>query len=224
MRIALQNFTGGEVAPTLSARYDLSRYHNCVACMENMLPGLHGDVGRRPGTRFLADLGGRAVLIPFSFSAEAGQNFALVFGEKSLRIADADGLVDSQPPIAAPYAAEDLLELSHAQAGDVIYLAHRRYPLHKVVRRDAADGENGGYVWSLEEVVPNTSLPAPPAPSVAFSGSGGSYILRYKVTAVDDKGRRRGRWRAPSLGLGAGQQRRRFLVVHGVITEGKNAG
>ena len=92
MRVALQNFTGGEVAPTLSARYDLSRYHNCVACMENMLPGLHGDVSRRPGTRFLADLGGRAVLIPFSFSAEAGQNFALVFGEKSLRIADADGL------------------------------------------------------------------------------------------------------------------------------------
>ncbi len=149
MRIALQNFTGGEVAPTLSARYDLSRYHNCVACMENMLPGLHGDVSRRPGTRFLADLGGYAVLIPFSFSAEAGQNFALVFGEKSLRIADADGLVDSQPPIAAPYAAEDLLELSHAQAGDVIYLAHRRYPLHKVVRRDAADSETGGYAWSL---------------------------------------------------------------------------
>lgn len=57
MRIALQNFTGGEISPTLSARYDLSRYRNCVACMENMLPGLHGDVARRPGTRFLAELG-----------------------------------------------------------------------------------------------------------------------------------------------------------------------
>lgn len=111
MRIALQNFTGGEVASTLSARYDLARYRNCVACMENMLPGLHGDVARRPGTRFLADLGGGAVLIPFSFSAEAGQNFALVFGEKSLRIADAHGLVENVPPIATPYAADDLLEL-----------------------------------------------------------------------------------------------------------------
>lgn len=30
---------------------------------------------------------------------------------------------------------------------------------------------------------------APAAPSVAFSGSGGSYALRYKVAAVDDKGR-----------------------------------
>ena len=40
MRTALQNFTGGEIAPTLSARYDLARYRNCLSCMENMLPGL----------------------------------------------------------------------------------------------------------------------------------------------------------------------------------------
>ena len=50
MRIALHNFTGGEVSPILAARYDLSRYSSSVQCMENMLPGLHGDVrrGRRP--------------------------------------------------------------------------------------------------------------------------------------------------------------------------------
>ena len=84
MRIALQNFTGGEISPTLSARYDLSRYRNCVACMENMLPGLHGDVARRPGTRFLAELDASAVLLPFSFSSLPSQNFILVLGEKCL--------------------------------------------------------------------------------------------------------------------------------------------
>ena len=47
MRIALHNFTGGEVSPILAARYDLSRYSSSVQCMENMLPGLHGDVRRR---------------------------------------------------------------------------------------------------------------------------------------------------------------------------------
>ena len=40
MRIALHNFTGGEVSPILAARYDLSRYGSSVQCMENMLPGL----------------------------------------------------------------------------------------------------------------------------------------------------------------------------------------
>ena len=28
IRIACNNFTGGEIAPTLSARYDLARYRN----------------------------------------------------------------------------------------------------------------------------------------------------------------------------------------------------
>ena len=185
MRVALQNFTGGEIAQTLSARYDLSRYRNCVACMENMLPGLHGDVARRPGTRFLADLGAYAVLVPFSFNAHSSQNFLLVFGEKTLRIADSRGLMNVAP-ISTPYAAQDILSISHAQVGDVVYLAHKNYPLHKVVRRD---GISGTYVWSLEKVALNTSLPSPAVPTVNFEGSGGSYTLRYKVAAVDSSGR-----------------------------------
>lgn len=185
MRVALQNFTGGEISPTLSARYDLSRYRNCVACMENMLPGLHGDVARRPGTRFLAELEASAVLLPFSFSSLPSQNFILVLGEKSLRIATTGGFTAS-PAIATPYAADDLLSICHAQVGDVVYLAHPAYPLHKVVRRDA---EGGSYTWSIEQVQLNTSLPAPAAPGASFSGSGGSYTLRYKVAAVDANGR-----------------------------------
>lgn len=192
MRIALQNFTGGEVAPTLSARYDLSRYRNSVGCMENMLPGLHGDVKRRPGTRFVADLGEYCVLLPFSFNSDSSQNFVLIFGNKSLRIGNANGLIADVPTIETPYQAEHLLELSHAQMGDVVYLAHRSYPLHKVVRRDA---EGGGYAWSLEEVALNTSLPAPTAPTVAFIRGNSDdtaaleYTLRYKVVAVDANGK-----------------------------------
>ena len=186
MRIALQNFTGGEVAPTLSARYDLARYRNCVSCMENMLPGLHGDVARRPGTRYLAELDGPAVLLPFSFSADAGQNFALILSHKSLRVADANGLVPGLEPLATPYAAADLLEISHAQVGDVVYLAHRRHPLHKLIRSDAPAG---GYAWHLQPVALNTSLAAPAAPTVSFQGTAGSYSLRYKVAAVDANGR-----------------------------------
>ncbi|MDO5483858.1 MAG: hypothetical protein Q4F27_03020, partial [Desulfovibrionaceae bacterium] len=166
---------------------DLARYRNCVSCMENLLPGLHGDVARRPGTRFLAELDGPAVLLPFSFSAEAGQNFALVLTEQSLRIADVNGLLPGVAPIPTPYAAADLLDISYAQTGDVVYLAHRAHPLHKLVRSDAPDG--AGYAWRLQKVALNTSLPAPAAPSVAFHGEGGSYCLRYRVAAVDADGR-----------------------------------
>jgi hypothetical protein len=170
MRTALQNFTGGEIAPTLSARYDLARYRNCLSCMENMLPGLHGDAARRPGTRFVADLGGYAVLIPFSFSAQASQNFMLVLGDHSLRIASEQGLEDIAS-ITTPYSPDELLDISYAQVGDIVYLAHSNHPLHKVVRRDAdsgsgsvSSGSAGGhaaYAWHLEAVALNTSLKPP---------------------------------------------------------------
>lgn len=198
MRVALQNFTGGEIAPTLSARYDLARYRCCVSCLENMLPGLHGDVARRPGMRFLAELEGPSVLLPFSFSAEAGQNFVLVFGEHSLRIADAGGLVPGLEALATPYAAKDLHALSHAQVGDVVYLAHPDYPLHKVVRRDAAQGSGiHPFSWSMAKVVFNSSLPAPTGLRGNFCGENGSFALRYKVASVDEEGRES----LPSLAL-----------------------
>lgn len=192
IRIACNNFTGGEIAPTLSARYDLARYRNCLSCMENMLPGLHGDTARRPGTRFVANLDGHSVLIPFSFNALTSQNFVLVFGSHCLHIAGEQGL-ENIPVIETPYAPGELQDISYAQVGDTVYLAHSNHPLHKVVRRDAPENrtqfEEAAYAWSLEKVALNASLAAPELPSVTFSGSAGSYTLRYKVAAVDAAGR-----------------------------------
>lgn len=114
MRIALHNFTGGEVSPILAARYDLSRYGSSVQCMENMLPGLHGDVRRRPGTLFLGSLEDEAVLLPFSFNALAEQNFVLVLSGHSLCIADIHGFdrqAGALPCLPTPYEARHLLEI-----------------------------------------------------------------------------------------------------------------
>ena len=195
MRVAIQNFTGGEISPILSARYDLARYRNSVACMENMLPGLHGDVRRRPGMRFVAALDGDSVLLPFSFSAEAGQNFVLVFGNGTLRVAGSNGFDASagDAVLSTPYTGGELLHLSSAQVGDTVYLAHNAHPLHKLIRRDSLPaGMSGirchGDVWTLEKVALNTSLAAPARPTVTFSGEGGSYTLRYRVAAVDSSG------------------------------------
>lgn len=196
MRIALQNFTGGEIAPILSARHDLARYSTSVACMENMLPGLHGDVRRRPGTRCLAELDGESVLLPFSFSADAGQNFVLVLHDQGLRVATAEGFdpQDSGTSLPTPYRREELLDISYAQVGDTVYLAHSAHPLHKLIRQDSQPDAAQpairchSYWWTLAAVQLNTSLPAPDTPSASFSGSTGSYTLRYKVAAVDSHG------------------------------------
>ena len=187
VRIAYKNFTGGEVSPTLTARYDLARFGTSVQCMENFLPGLHGDIARRPGTLFVADLGQYSMLIPFSFNVEADQNFCLILSDKLLRVSDGTRLLSAS--VETPYAAADLLQISWAQVGDVVYLAHPSYPLHKILRTDAPTDTEERYAWSIEKVILNESIPAPAAPSVTFNGEGGSYTLRYKVVAVDADGR-----------------------------------
>lgn len=189
MRVAHKNFTGGEVSPNLLSRYDLQRYPLSAKEMTNFIPNLHGDVARRPGTYFLEDLGGDCWLIPFRFNVEQSQNFVLVFGDYTLRVANRNGWVLSEA-IESPYAIEDCRDISYAQNGDVVYLAHRDYPLQKIVR----GGSAGAYTWSISAVVLNQSLSAPGTPSVSWHrGSGSSdnetATLRYKITAVDDDGR-----------------------------------
>jgi len=183
-RICWNNFTGGEVAPTLNARYNLERFPNFSQAMQNMLPGLHGDAARRPGTRYVATLPGYSVLIPFSFNAEPENNFVLVFSDHALRVSN--GRDNLSEPIAAPYDAADLLDISWAQVGDVVYLAHRNYALHKVTRTES--GTPGVYAWGIAAVVLNQSLDAPAKPTVTFT-SGSGFTLRYKVVAVDADGR-----------------------------------
>ena len=188
-RVAFRNFTGGEVTPTLSARYDLQKFGSFLQCCENFIPNLHGDIERRPGMRFIADLGGKSVLIPFQFNTEPENNYVLIFREGSITVADADGLL-ADVSIKNPYALDDVYALSTAQAGDIVYLAHKNYALRKLTRSGTAPD----YEWALEEVVLNQSIAAPAAPTVTFVRDNGdddaplNYTLRYVVTAVDGDG------------------------------------
>lgn len=188
-RVAFRNFTGGEVTPTLSARYDLQKFGSFLQCCENFIPNLHGDIERRPGMRFIADLGGKSVLIPFQFNTEPENNYVLIFREGSITVAGADGLL-AGVSIKNPYTLDDVYALSTAQAGDIVYLAHKNYALRKLTRSGTAPD----YAWALEEVTLNQSINAPAAPTVAFVRDNGddtaplNYTLRYVVTAVDADG------------------------------------
>lgn len=188
-RVAFRNFTGGEVTPTLSARYDLQKFGSFLQCCENFIPNLHGDIERRPGMRFIADLGGKSVLIPFQFNTEPENNYVLVFQSGSIRVASTDGLL-ADVSIENPYAPEDVYDISTAQAGDIVYLAHKNYALRKLTRSGTAPD----YEWALEEVALNQSIDAPGEPTVTFvrdnpdDDASLNYTLRYVVTAVDADG------------------------------------
>lgn len=194
-RIAFRNFTGGEVTPTLSARYDLQKFGTFLQCCENFIPNLHGDIERRPGTRFVDSLEGPAVLLPFQFNTEPENNYVLVFQDGVIRVATADGLIPDVQ-LENPYALEDVYTLSHHQAADVVYLAHKKYPLKKITR----SGQAPSYTWAISTVALNKSLHAPEKPTAAWhrgpknSDSNEEYTknetstLSYVVTAVDADG------------------------------------
>ena len=188
-RIAFRNFTGGEVTPNISARYDLQKNGSFLQCCENFIPNLHGDIERRPGTRFVADVGAASVLLPFQFNTEPENNYVLIFQSGAIKVATADGLVGGVS-MANPYALSDVYALSVAQVGDVVYLAHKNYALRKLTRSGTAPN----YEWNIAEVVLNQSLAAPGTPSVTFVRDNPdddatlNYTLNYVVTAVDGDG------------------------------------
>ena len=183
MQFAYKNFTGGEINPNLSTRYDLAKFDNSLRHLENFLPELHGPLSRRMGTYFLEDLGAAAVLLPFEFSADPSQNYVIVLQEGQLRLAQRNGFVLAETgplSLEAPYLQSQLYDISFAQSGDIVYLAHPAHRLRKLCRYSHTD-------WRLEEVSFIPAIAKPGGVKVVFSSTG-TYPLRYKVAAVNAKG------------------------------------
>lgn len=186
--LALQNFTGGEMSAwPLSARYDIAKYKTACKKLRNFICELHGDLRRRPGLYFCEDLGGPAVLIPFQFSTDPDQNYAMVFQGSKIRIAQGFGFVldGSGDPVqvTTPYSESILYELSYAQSGDILYLAHRTNTLHKLVRSSHTS-------WALSEVTFVPTIDAVTGVAVVFHKVSGTadYTMRYVVCAENSKG------------------------------------
>ena len=187
-RVVYRNFTGGEVTPSLSSRYDLQKFGSFLQCCENFIPNLHGDVERRPGTRFIADLGEKCVLLPFSFNTEQENNYVLIFGASTIRVADENGVI-SGVSMSNPYSLSDVYKLSFSQVADVLYIAHKNYALRKITRT----GASPNYIWAISAVSFNQTIAAPGTPSVQWKKSSDddksdNYKLQYVVTAVDSDG------------------------------------
>lgn len=92
-RAALLNFSKGEIAPELEARFDVSIYNAALRRARNVRVRRQGGVSKRMGTRFVAEcLSTTAVrLVPFQFSDE--QAYALELGQAYMRPAALGGVV-----------------------------------------------------------------------------------------------------------------------------------
>jgi hypothetical protein len=82
----INNFSAGELSPTVDMRNDLEKYYSGCKTMENFMPLLEGGATRIPGTYFVkevADSTKKTRLVPFIFNSD--QAFILEFGEEYIR-------------------------------------------------------------------------------------------------------------------------------------------
>jgi hypothetical protein len=86
VRTLQRSFAGGEIAPELYGRLDLTKYQTGLATCENFIVLPHGPVASRPGLEYIKPVktAGKATrLIPFAFSTT--QTYALEFGDQYIR-------------------------------------------------------------------------------------------------------------------------------------------
>lgn len=204
-RVAFRNFTGGEVTSTLSARYDLQKFGTFLQICENFIPNIHGDIERRPGTEYIATLEENSYLLPFQFSSEPTENYVLVFDKWKIHVYGNDSCCIEADIDCQPYDVQHFSEISYTQVGDVMYLAHKCYPLYKLTRsldteEDTEEDTNtqqttSCFHWALSAVQFNQSVEPPSGICVCAVSGNSSYAscyctacLYYKVSSVDEEG------------------------------------
>lgn len=144
-----RSFVGGEIAPALRSRADLTKYATGLALCENMIIRPQGGAYSRPGTKFICeqdDHAARARLIPFQFNTE--QTYILVFEDQKMRVIKDGGLVTSGGSVyelTTPYTTADLSRLQFTQSADVMTITHPSYDTRDLSRTDHD-------AWSLDVV------------------------------------------------------------------------
>lgn len=188
-------FTSGELAPSLQARVDISKYQQGCRTLRNFKVQPHGGAVKRPGFLLLDELPAEAVLIRFVFNKD--QAYCLAFGQYWLRVFTHEGPVLNEDgwifQIESPYTLEQARELSVAQSGDILFIACWGVAPQKLKRLAHND-------WQFETMSFTAPLEAPGQPAVSFTNgavkSDGSRSpaqlvtpYTYYVTAVDKDGK-----------------------------------
>ena len=123
-----RSFAGGEIAPALYARVDISKYQSGLRTCRNYYVMRHGGAQNRPGTKFIgevSDSNRQSRLIPFVFSQS--QTYVLEFGHKYVRfIQNGDYLLEASKTITGITQANPAVVTSSSHGyseGDEVYIS-----------------------------------------------------------------------------------------------------
>jgi len=135
------NFTTGELDPLLRSRVDLQAYNNALETATNVICQPQGGVTRRPGTKFINELGGSPEngvrLVHFEFSVDDSymlcftNNRMYVYKNKAL-ITNINGSGNDYLVTTIPSAR--LSSLCWTQSADTLIVVHEDANPIKIVR------------------------------------------------------------------------------------------
>lgn len=184
VRTFAYSFGGGEVTPEFFGRLDDNKFQQGLARCRNFMVAPHGPIENRPGTLFVREAKNsakRTRTLPFVYGFN--QSLIIEFSEGVFRF-HAQGLtvLDGGLPyeVAHTYLEDELFEVTYAQSGDVVKLAHRNHPRRELRRNGATD-------WELVDLATGPLL-APPTGVSGVATPGGTpgtpFNTLYKVTAL----------------------------------------
>ena len=148
------NFTTGELDPLVRSRIDLDAYNNALEKAENVICQPQGGVKRRPGLKYIAELGGSPEngvrLVHFEFSVTDSYMLAFtnqrmyVFKDKAL-ITDINGSGNDYLAVSAITSAR-IPTMCWTQSADTLIVVHEDMNPVKIVR-GASDSS-----WTVSNV------------------------------------------------------------------------
>lgn len=142
--IMKNNFSAGELAPTLYTRTDIQQYSNGAKTLKNVIPLVEGGVRKRPGTFFLDIKAGAIRLIPFVVNSDKAYMLILkplsidVYNPRSNTI---------EATVVTPYTAGQIPDIQFVQYRYEMFFTHNDVP----VQRFKCETDFTG--WACEQFV-----------------------------------------------------------------------
>lgn len=153
INVLKNNFSIGELSPTLYGRSDTPSFQNGAQTLENCYPLTGGGVVRRAGTKYIATTktAGKAVrLIPFVYSVTTA--YMLEFGHNYIRFYKEGAVVGVPYEVVTTYTETELFDISYTQDGNILYITHPDHAPAQLVC-------SGDTSWALT-TISFTSTPA----------------------------------------------------------------
>lgn len=188
LRKHTRSFGAGEVTPEFFGMIADAKFQTGLALCRNFVVKPHGPAENRAGTVFVSEVYDSSKLtrtLPFVYGF--GQSVVIQFAEGVFRFhALGQTVLDGSDPyeVEHPYLASEIFEVTYAQSGDVVKLAHRNHPRRELRRLGATN-------WELVDLEVGPEL-APPTglngTATAGSTPGTPFDTEYVVTAITAEG------------------------------------